>query len=334
MKADKKTIICLLGGAALLAGACSRDAAAPAPSSPRHIAPVYATVASYSGLDDAAREEAYAADSVALTAYARYMSGSDGIDPREALLYLSESQPVEVFTPAVDSIYPTLEPVEEALGAILAQADAAGLRLPRRSYAAVVHGRNRSMVFVDSVMLIALNHYLGADYPGYSHWPGYRRAVKTPAMLPYDMAEALVATQYPPDEEAATTVLSRMLYQGVLSLMRQKLGGGDEAASLGYDAAELAWLDSHEGELWQALVGRGLLYDTSALTADRLLAPSPATTLLSPEAPGRAGRYIGRRIVDAYLVRHPEASASFLLSPVFYASPKVLAEAGYAPASR
>jgi len=328
MKLYKKAIGILLP--ALAFAACSKPADEPAVS-PQAVSSVFRTVAAYGSMTAAGRESAFVSDSVALKAYAKYMTGREDTDAREVLLFLSESQPVRVFTPAVDSVFISLAPLENALGGILKRAEASGLHLPRRRYAAVVHGRSSSVVFVDSVMLIALNHYLGAAYPGYSHWPAYRRADKTPARLPYDLAEALVATEYPysPSE---STVLSRMLYEGVLSLVRQTLAGGDRAASLGYDGKQMDMLEEHEAELWKILVGRGLLYDTSAMTADRLFAPAPATTLLGSGIPGRAGRFIGRCIVDAYIDRHPEVTLSYLLSPDFYASPSALADAGYNPA--
>lgn len=325
MKKYKEALSVVL--VAILAAACGRN---PENMAPQHVSALYRTVEDYASMTPDGRLRAFGSDSVALTAYAEYITGSAVENVANVLSFISESQPVVVFTPAVDSVYPSLEPVENALGRILSNAALLGIELPRRSYAAVVHGRRESVVFVDSVMLIALNHYLGADYPGYSHWPAYRRALKTPAMLPYDMAEAIVATSYPFNASEAT-VLSRMLYEGALSLVRQELAGGTEAASLGYDQTQMQWLEAHEAQLWKSLVGRGLLYDTSPMLADRLFAPAPATSLLDAEAPGRAGRFLGRRIVDAYIRRHPDTSCSFLLSPAFYASESVLADARYAP---
>ena len=84
-----------------------------------------------------------------------------------------------------------------AVGTVLARTRNAGLELPRRRYASVVWGKPQSIIFVDSVMLIALNHYLGAEYEGYSHFPLYSRLVKEPAIMPFDISEALIATAYP-----------------------------------------------------------------------------------------------------------------------------------------
>lgn len=239
--------------------------------------------------------------------------------------------PVRVFTPDVDSVFPTLEPMRANLGYILGRAAADSLALPQRRYAAVVYGRTESILFKDSVMFIALNHYLGEDYPGYSHWPAYMRSQKAPERLSYDMAEALVATQYPyvaVGQDA--TVLSRLLYEGVITYAKMQLvEDADLKAALGYDENELKWLDENEAALWRDVVAKRLLYDTSTSTAEKLVAPSPQVRELQPAAPGRVGRYLGYRIVEAYVKNHSDVALRDMLSPEFYASPSVLAESGY-----
>ncbi len=214
---------------------------------------------------------------------------------------------VRVFTPAVDSVFPSREPVRDALAHIVGAAHDKGLDLPDRRYAAMVYGKPQAILFVDSVMLIGMNHFLGADYPGYSRWPVYIRNTKTPAQLPYALAEALVATAYPYDASGEdATLLSRMIHEGALVKARMELVPGSRLAdALAYNDDDLKWLADNERTLWQEIVESGLLYDTSESTADRLLAPSPAVQMLPTMWPGRAGRYIGYRLVDTYMRSTP-----------------------------
>ncbi len=74
-----------------------------------------------------------------------------------------------------------------------------------------------------------------------------------------------------------------------------------------------------------------LIYSTDMSIARRLSEPSPSSTLISPNLPGRVGRYIGYRIVDAYIANNPGTKLSDILSPDFYNSPSVLINSGYAP---
>lgn len=227
----------------------------------------------------------------------------------------SKSRAAAVFTPDVDSVFPSGANLGIIIGNILERAKDEGLQIPQRSYAAVVYGRPESIMFADSVMLIALNHYLGADYPGYSHLPYYMRSGKTPERMPYDIAEALTATSYPYVGVDKPTLLSRMLYQGALTEAKMRLVPGAKLTdALGYSEEELDYLQKNEKALWESLVASRLLYDTSAATADRMLAPAPSVGITTPAAPGRAGRYIGYTLVRRYLDKNPQASMPELLA--------------------
>jgi hypothetical protein len=257
--------------------------------------------------------------------------GVDTVDS-QILNSWSNSSVVSVFTPPVDSVYPTLEPIEHQLGVILKNAKSEGFDIPHYNYAAVVWGKQIPIVFVDSVMLIALNHYLGADYPGYARWSEYQRFTKSPEFLPYDLAEALIATNNEFSGQGKVSVLNQMLYNGALVEAKMRLvNNADEAHALGYTKEQLQWLNANEKELWQTIVGKGLLYDISEVSIEKLLSPTPATTILNANAPGRAGRYIGYKIVKSYLKHNPNIRLNQLFTTHFYMSEDALINAQYEP---
>lgn len=307
--------------------ACSRPDTYP----PAEVVNLYGPLAEFARADSSRRAEIMANDSAVLGAFFKVIDGSE---PSDSLAWMwSTSLPVAIFTPAVDSVYADTDTLAADLGAILGRAREAGLDLPRRKYGAVVWGKMESIVFVDSVMLIALNHYLGQEYAGYDAFPVYRRFTKAPGFLPCDMAEALVATRYPYEEAPGQTALQRMLYEGALAYAKKQLADAPDMYALGYRSEQLQFLLDNEGDLWRQMAIRGLLYDTSPVTIGRLIDPAPNTAVLDPRAPGRAGRFFGLRIVEAYARRHPDATLPFLLSPGFYRNPAILEEAQYSPAS-
>lgn len=297
------------------------------PSENCPINPLYKSLDHYDKLSQAQRDSLWLEDSTEIKAMFEVMHR--GEPTQEMLEEWASSAVNEIFTPTVDSVFPTLEPVERALGAILKNAQDAQLKIGVNKYTAVVWGNSKSIVFADSCMLIALNHYLGADYPGYEHWPQYLVSGKTPERLPYDMAEALVATAYPYQPATDATALNRMLYEGAIILAKLQLVADAELSeALGYDAEQLQWLESNQKHIWQTMVTRDLLYDTSEITAERLVDPSPATTLIHQDAPGRTGRYIGYQIAKKYM----DATGTSLLemlSPTFYNNPQALIKANY-----
>lgn len=244
---------------------------------------------------------------------------------------------VRSFQPAIDSVITDLSDVERLLG--VARKNLARL-LPAASefgVYSVVSSFDRSVYISDTIVLVALNHYLGADFEGYSRFPAYVRRLKTLRQLPLDVTEGVIASAYPrePAPDGEMTVLGHMLYQGaVIEAKRQALPGIPEAEILGYTPEQWQWLVEHEADLWRKLVSDDKLYSISKTDIDRLLSPAPFTPMLSSEAPGRAGRFLGYRIVSAYLAANEDTALEELLSPVFYNSGDVLRKAMYNPVKR
>lgn len=242
----------------------------------------------------------------------------------------SRSKVVEVFQPAVDSVYPDINGVSHQIGFILEKARTEFPGLPELDFATVVWGNPRPVVRVDSVVLIALNHFLGAEYPGYAQWQEYRRVNKTPRMLPYAVASAIAATQYPMEITDDVTLLNWMLYEGALVEARLRLVPDarlDEA--LGYSSEELEFADGHISEIWQEMSVKRMIYDTDPLLIDRMVAPAPSSPVLMTKAPGRIGVYVGYRIVKDYLSRYPATTLATLLSKDFYGSQQSLIKSGF-----
>ena len=290
---------------------------------PQPIATLYKYLAEYKQMPEWRRDSFETVDSLPLRAMFSFM-GVDSLGD-SVLVRWSESPQVKIFTPSVDSVYKTLKPIEATLGRIEAKAQNEGFVLPHRSYAAVVWGNSKSVVLTDSCVLIALNHYLGPDYIGYKGWPEYLRLQKSPEQLPYDVTEALLATQYPYNPGKENTVLSRIAYEGALIMAKVRLvPQGTLERALGCTATELQWLEHNQADIWNMLVAKEFLYSTSQEVASRLVDPAPRTSVLGAEVPGRAGRFLGYYLILQYLQANPETSLPSHLQPGFYTNPAVL----------
>ena len=242
----------------------------------------------------------------------------------------SQTSAARVFTPDADSVFKSRNP-GQVIASVITNARHERLRVPAKKFATVVWSKRQSIIFTDSVMLIALNHYLGPDYPGYAGMPEYIRRQKSPEMLPYDIAEAMVATAYPYDGNNAT-VLNRLLYEGALAEAKMRLvKDASPAVALGYDDDTFKQIEQNEHDLWQKILEKKLLFDHDPTTAARLVAPSPVTGILGTRVPGRVGRYVGWRIIRTYLERNPDTTLSDILSSNFYMSDDILRKAGYRP---
>lgn len=304
----------------LMASGCSRNTDKGSGT----LIPLYRDVARFGSMTGDEKHQFLMSDSAELNTLTEYLGLGEADE--STLARLAGSEAMKVFAPAVDSVFPTLKNLSGAIDYIIRNGNALNLGLPRRHYAAVVWGNSKSIVLTDSCALIALNHFLGSNYAGYTGWPAYIRDTKTPGQIPYALCEALVATSFPYNGREEPTVLSRMVYEGVLTLAKLRMvHDAGTADALGYTAEQMKWLDKNATWIWQSLVGQDLLYSTSVEVADRLMSPSPATSILAPDCPGRAGRYLGLRIAR-HAVDTKRLELRMMLQPEFYNNPSLLIE--------
>lgn len=194
---------------------------------------------------------------------------------------------------------------------------------------AIVSPFNQSVFTVDSLLYLGLNHYLGSNYGPYGYFPDYVRERKIPGRVIPDVAETLLRRDYPYQPQGEyPTALSRLLYEGVLIEAEMQIAGISEQEALGYDDAQMSWLNRNEKELWETVVGRKYLFSTDPQIALSLVNLAPFTGLFGQEVPGAVGRFLGHRIINSYLDNHA-VPLSELLSPSFYESPTALADSRY-----
>ena len=265
------------------------------------------------------------AESAAIEAFMRYR-GYTSVDSMMADVRMARA--LSSFGPLVHSTFADTAALTAMVADIADRANSAGVQPAAPRYAFVIWNDVRSMAFVDSILLVALNHYLGADCPFYRGLPEYTLQGKTPAQLPLDIAEAQVATQYP---FIGQTALARIAYEGVLAMARQQLTGCTESAALGYSEEQWEEIERNESRWWRQLASLKLIYTADRLAIDQLVMPAPYTTPLGPDAPPRLGRYFGYRIVQAWLNRNGRKPLSELLAPQFYADVRLLRQSGYNP---
>lgn len=255
-------------------------------------------------------------------------SGSDS-----SLLEYSLSAGVRRFTPDIKARFTMQDSIDYILYKVKENLTATVPGIRDRAVYGIVSTFNQSIILNDSTLLLGLNHYLGSDYPGYEYFDIYLRHNKTPQHLPYDFAEAVIKSdfKYLPSPEHPD-LLSLMLYEGaVMYVIGTIMPEYSENELLGYEPWELEWLQKHEKSLWDGLVSQKLLYSTDPLVAARLISPAPRSASLNPEAPGRAARYIGYRIVKSYMKHNSDTSPAELLSPDFYNDFSTLVNAKYNP---
>ncbi|WP_420572052.1 gliding motility lipoprotein GldB [Kordia sp.] len=175
----------------------------------------------------------------------------------------------------------------------------------------------KKVILYEDMFLIALNTYLGADHKYYDGIQKYISQGFEKEMIPVDIANEFAYTQLRPSR--SRDFLSKMIYQGkieyIKSLLVPKAG---VALQFGYTDQQANWATENEAQIWTYFIEKELLYSTDSKLDNRFLNLAPFSKFyleLDSQSPGGIGRYIGYRIVKAYMKNNDVSLQNMLVKP-------------------
>ncbi|UZH56107.1 gliding motility lipoprotein GldB [Salinimicrobium tongyeongense] len=162
------------------------------------------------------------------------------------------------------------------------------------------------VVWADSLLLVALDTYLGMDHPLYVGVQDYIKKEMRKEQIAVDAAEAFAQTLVP--GPSSRSFLAHMVYYGKLLYLKDiLLPFKTEAQKMTYLPEELAWAEANEDQIWRYFVERELLYSSDSDLQTRFLYPAPFSKFfleLDAEAPPRLGQYLGWQIVRQFMEKN------------------------------
>ena len=154
----------------------------------------------------------------------------------------------------------------------------------------------------DSLVLIALDNYLGASHEFYQNIPMYIAANMTKKQIVVDVTNGY-ANKYM-FQTNRRTLLNEMIYFGKLLYFKDvMIPFKSPAERIGYTENQIKWAEANESEIWSYFIEKELLYSTDPKLPNRFIADAPFSKFyleLDNESPGRLGQYLGWQIVKAY----------------------------------
>ncbi len=176
-----------------------------------------------------------------------------------------------------------------------------------------------NFIYGDNDLAAGLDFFLGSDYPYLAHNVGnpnfsdYLTRTNSPEYLVSKTLKALVEDLVPPP--ADNRLLDLMLRNGKkLYILQQLLPYTPDSIITEYTQKQLDWAENNELNIWTHLVTEDLLYSSNWTDIRKLVDYSPNVAGMPPEAPGRIANWIGLKIVESYLRKHPETSLQELLT--------------------
>ncbi len=160
------------------------------------------------------------------------------------------------------------------------------------------------IILTDSLLLIGLDNYLGPDHKFYEGMQKFIAAGLDRQFMTSDVAGAFATKvlNYPTER----TFLSKIVYYGKELYLKEKLVPlTTDAQKIGYSQDQYDWALANEEPIWRYFIEHELLYSTDNKLEARFLDIGPFSKfgleLIDNESPPRIGRYLGWRIVRAYM---------------------------------
>lgn len=257
---------------------------------------------------------------------------NDGKKLEEMKAYLENPRNID-FQKACETRYPDLSKVEKDLTETFRHWKFyfPEIKIPR-VYSYISGGDyTRPVQLADSVLIIALDTYLGKDFKPYlaDGLALYKAERMTEDEIVPDCAREIVNAMYP-EQVAPNTLLGGMVEAGkrqyLLDALIPDIPG---YLKLDYSKEQFNWVQKNEFHVWAALVDNRLLYSSDGQYFNMFLADGPYTMEFSKESPPRLGEWIGLQIIRSYMQNNPDVTMKMMAEETD--AQKILTLSGYKP---
>jgi hypothetical protein len=163
--------------------------------------------------------------------------------------------------------------------------------------------------YTDNNLIIALDMYLGSDYPVYSMWgiPKFISYQMRREQIAVDCMKEIAKSYVDKYEIKNKTLLDRMIYQGKLLYFTDlTLPHIPDSIKIFYTTPQLGWAEEFQGNVWAFFLEQDVLYSNEMRVVQKFLNDGPFTSTFSKNSPPRIGHYIGWQIVRQCMKGNPD----------------------------
>ncbi|CAN5917133.1 gliding motility lipoprotein GldB [soil metagenome] len=192
-----------------------------------------------------------------------------------------------------------------------------GKKLPR-SINATMTGFNYNIFNVQGDYGISLEFYLGKDNPYYDAlpdlWPNYRRRVSSREYMATNFVKAWLMNEFPYNPPA-NNLINKMVYEGkLLYLQKALLRNEPDSIITGYPQSKLDWAIENEARMWATMIEQKKVYSDNGEDLNHFTEDGSFTPGLPKDSPGKAGNWIGLRIVESFMAKNPGTTLEQLMN--------------------
>lgn len=177
-----------------------------------------------------------------------------------------------------------------------------------------VFGFNYAVVATDSSLCIALDQYMGENFPYYEHMERYIRVRKRPEYLVADAMRGWALTEFE-TPQPRNTLMDEMIHQGKIQyFLSQVLPQENDSILMGYTSAQLKFCRQNEYMIWSYFIENKMLYSNDFRIITKYCNEAPFSAGMPKDSPGRTGIWIGWQIVKTYMKRNKNVTLEQLMN--------------------
>jgi len=195
-----------------------------------------------------------------------------------------------------------------------------------------VSGFNYNVVVRENFVAVSTDYYLGANYHLYDSIPEiylYLRQGMNPENVASTYVSEWLISKFPYFSEQ-DKLLDEMIYQGKILYITSLLMEEEKLETLiGYTTEQWKWCQTYEKDMWRTLIEEKYLFSIDYNLRKKILEDAPFTQPFTQESPGRAGIFVGYRIVESYMNKNKNISPLELMQNAD--SQGILEKSGYRP---
>ncbi|MBP7103132.1 MAG: hypothetical protein KBA86_07775 [Bacteroidales bacterium] len=189
------------------------------------------------------------------------------------------------------------------------------------------------IIYEDSVLVIALDMYLGSNYKNYKRLgnlvPHFIIRRFTKEYILRDCMK-IISYDYIKFDKNATTLLDEMIFEGKRWMFAElMLPSTHDSIIAGYSLEKLQWTQNNELNIWTYLIDKEYLYSNDNILIRKFIYDAPFTATFGNVSPGQIGAWLGWQICRSWIKQNPEKKISELMTETN--AQKILKESKYKP---
>lgn len=169
----------------------------------------------------------------------------------------------------------------------------------------------------DSIMIIAIDMYLGKNYKYYPRVgvPQYKTQGFLKENVAVDCMKEIAKTKLP-DVSQNQKLIDYMVHHGkihfFIDAMLPELA---DSIKIVYTQKQMDWCNNNESRVWSYLIDQDLLYTNDLFLINKFVGDAPFTAVFTNESAPRVANWIGWRIVRKYMFMQEGIDLEKVLSP-------------------